>query len=61
MSAFLYSKSKQERSTYLKRNEFWKRGLPYVGNKGMKAEKIIEALPSGHRFIDVFGGVVQSH
>lgn len=40
----------------MKQSEFWKRGLPYVGNKGMKAEKIIEALPAGHRFIDVFGG-----
>lgn len=40
----------------MKQSEFWKRGLPYVGNKGMKAEKIIEALPPGHRFIDVFGG-----
>ena len=32
------------------------RGLPYVGNKGQKAQQIIDALPAGGRFIDVFGG-----
>lgn len=32
------------------------RGLPYVGNKGQKAQQIIDILPSGGRFIDVFGG-----
>ena len=40
----------------MKQSEKWKRGLPYVGNKGQKAEKIIDILPAGHRFIDVFGG-----
>lgn len=33
-----------------------KRGLPYVGNKGQKVEQIMEVLPDGKRFIDVFGG-----
>lgn len=32
------------------------RGLPYVGNKGQKAQQIIDSLPAGGRFIDVFGG-----
>jgi site-specific DNA-adenine methylase len=40
----------------LKQSEKWKRGLPYVGNKGQKAEKIIDILPAGNRLIDVFGG-----
>lgn len=40
----------------MKQSEKWKRGLPYVGNKGKKAEKIIDILPAGHRLIDVFGG-----
>lgn len=40
----------------MKKIEKWKRGLPYVGNKGQKAEKIIDILPAGHRLIDVFGG-----
>ena len=40
----------------MKITEKWKRGLPYVGNKGQKAEKIIDILPAGHRLIDVFGG-----
>lgn len=40
----------------MKQSEKWKRGLPYVGNKGQKAEKIIDILPAGHRLIDVFGG-----
>ena len=40
----------------MKQSEKWKRGLPYVGNKGQKAEKIIDVLPAGHRLIDVFGG-----
>lgn len=40
----------------MKNSEKWMRGLPYVGNKGQKAQKIIDALPSGNRFIDVFGG-----
>ncbi|WP_353990639.1 DNA adenine methylase [Lacticaseibacillus paracasei] len=40
----------------MKQSEKWKRGLPYVGNKGKKAEKIIDILPTGNRLIDVFGG-----
>lgn len=40
----------------MKQSEKWKRGLPYVGNKGQKAEKVIDVLPAGHRLIDVFGG-----
>lgn len=32
------------------------RGLPYVGNKGQKAQQIIDLLPAGDRFIDCFGG-----
>ena len=40
----------------MKQSEKWKRGLPYVGNKGQKAEKIIDILPAGNRIIDVFGG-----
>lgn len=40
----------------MKNADRWKRGLPYVGNKGQKAEKIIELLPTGNRLIDVFGG-----
>lgn len=40
----------------MKQSERWKRGLPYVGNKGQKAEKIIDILPAGNRLIDVFGG-----
>lgn len=38
----------------------WKRGLPYVGNKGQKAEQIIDLLPPGNRLIDTFGGGVAS-
>lgn len=40
----------------MKQSEKWMSGLPYVGNKGQKAEKIIDILPAGHRLIDVFGG-----
>ena len=40
----------------MKQSEKWKRGLPYVGNKGEKAQKIIDILPSGNRLVDVFGG-----
>jgi len=31
-------------------------GMPYMGNKSTIAEKIIELLPSGKRFVDLFGG-----
>lgn len=40
----------------MKQSEKWKRGLPYVGNKGQKAQQIIDILPAGNRLIDVFGG-----
>lgn len=30
--------------------------MPYVGNKGQQVEQIMEALPDGKRFVDVFGG-----
>ena len=41
---------------YLKKAEFWKKGLPYVGNKNQKAQQIINALPKASRLVDVFGG-----
>lgn len=41
---------------YLKKAEFWKKGLPYVGNKNRKAQQIIDALPKAKRLVDVFGG-----
>ncbi|WNN66778.1 DNA adenine methylase (plasmid) [Levilactobacillus namurensis] len=40
----------------MKVKDKWKRGLPYVGNKGQKVEQIMESLPNGKRFVDVFGG-----
>lgn len=40
----------------MKNADKWMRGLPYVGNKGQKAQQIIDLLPDGRRFIDVFGG-----
>jgi site-specific DNA-adenine methylase len=40
----------------MKLKDKWKRGLPYVGNKGQKVEQIMEVLPDGKRFVDVFGG-----
>jgi len=40
----------------MKLKDKWKRGLPYVGNKGQKVEQIMEALPNGKRLVDVFGG-----
>lgn len=40
----------------MKLKDKWKRGLPYVGNKGKKVEQIMEVLPDGKRFVDVFGG-----
>lgn len=33
-----------------------KYGLPYQGSKNAIADKIISALPSGNRFVDLFGG-----
>lgn len=41
---------------YLKKAEFWKKGLPYVGNKNQKAQQIINALPKAKSLVDVFGG-----
>ncbi|WP_258457793.1 DNA adenine methylase, partial [Schleiferilactobacillus harbinensis] len=55
MSAYFYALQKYTGDS-MKITEKWKRGLPYVGNKGQKAEKIIDILPAGHRLIDVFGG-----
>ena len=40
----------------MKLKDKWKRGLPYVGNKGQKVEQIMESLPDGKRLVDVFGG-----
>jgi len=40
----------------MKNADKWMRGLPYVGNKGQKAQQIIDLLPDGKRFVDVFGG-----
>lgn len=40
----------------MKLKDKWKRGVPYVGNKGQKAQQIIDLLPAGGRFIDCFGG-----
>jgi len=33
-----------------------KYGIPYMGSKNQIAEEIIDFLPSGNRFIDLFGG-----
>lgn len=40
----------------MKQEDFWKKGLPYLGNKSQKAQQIIDALPQGKRLLDVFGG-----
>lgn len=40
----------------MKNEDRWMRGIPYVGNKGQIAQKIIDELPTGKRFFDVFGG-----
>ena len=40
----------------MKVKDKWKRGLPYMGNKGQKVEQIMEVLPDGKRLIDIFGG-----
>ncbi|AKP68398.1 DNA adenine methylase [Companilactobacillus ginsenosidimutans] len=40
----------------MKNIDRWKRGLPYTGNKSQVAEKIMNILPNGKRFVDVFGG-----
>lgn len=37
-------------------------GVPYQGSKNMIAKGIIEVLPSGHRFVDLFaGGCAMTH
>ena len=37
-------------------------GAPYMGSKNMIAKGIIELLPSGHRFVDLFaGGCAMTH
>ena len=40
----------------MKVKDKWKRGLPYMGNKGQKVEQIMELLPDGKRLVDIFGG-----
>lgn len=40
----------------MKKIDRWKRGLPYTGNKGQKAQQIMNILPDGDRLIDAFGG-----
>ena len=40
----------------MKKIDRWKRGLPYTGNKGQKAQQIMDILPDSNRFVDVFGG-----
>ena len=40
----------------MKVKDKWKRGLPYVGNKGQNVEQIMEVLPDGKRLVDIFGG-----
>ncbi|MEY8737183.1 DNA adenine methylase [Lactobacillus sp. AN1001] len=40
----------------MKREDMWLYGIPRVGGKGLKAEKIIDILPEGKRLIDLFGG-----
>ena len=40
----------------MKNADKWMCGLPYVGNKGQKAQQILDFVPGGKRFIDVFGG-----
>ena len=33
-----------------------KYGIPYQGSKSQIVEKILDVLPSGKRFVDLFGG-----
>ena len=40
----------------MKQKDKWMRGIPYQGNKGQKAQQIMDILPSGKRLIDLFGG-----
>ena len=48
--------NRKEYISKMKLKDKWKRGLPYVGNKGQKVEQIMEVLPDGKRLIDIFGG-----
>lgn len=48
--------NRKENIYKMKLKDKWKRGLPYVGNKGQKVEQIMETLPDGKRLVDVFGG-----
>jgi len=52
----LLTYNRKENIAKMKVKDKWKRGLPYVGNKGQKVEQIMEALPDGKRLVDVFGG-----
>lgn len=40
----------------MKREDMWLYGIPRVGGKGLKAERIVEMLPEGKRLVDLFGG-----
>lgn len=40
----------------MKQKDKWMRGIPYQGNKGQKAQQIMDVLPCGKRLIDLFGG-----
>ena len=40
----------------MKLKDKWMRGIPYRGNKGQKAQQIMDILPKGPRLIDLFGG-----
>ena len=48
--------NRKEYISKMKLKDKWKRGLPYVGNKGQKVEQIMEVLPDGKRLVDIFGG-----
>ena len=54
----LWIKNSNQKETIVKMKlkDKWKRGLPYVGNKGQKVEQIMKVLPNGKRLVDVFGG-----
>lgn len=40
----------------MKQKDKWMRGIPYQGNKGQKAQQIMDILPGGKQLIDLFGG-----
>lgn len=54
MALLIYNR--KENIAKMKAKDKWKRGLPYVGNKGQKVEQIMKVLPDGKRLADVFGG-----